>query len=169
VRRVLNDPAYPADSVLAQLDGLREKLSTRAELEIPVVALCTRVMTFGVYDEMSPDQLAPYQTNRAIVYSEIRNFASRTDSDGKYETLLTGKLELLTKEGRSIWRHEEPEIKDMSKQRRGDFFLAQLVSFPADLAPGDYVLKVMIQDKLAGKANEGRLEFAVKGTQFTRK
>jgi hypothetical protein len=31
------------------------------------------------------------------------------------------------------------------------------------------VLKVMIQDTLAGKANEGRLEFSVKGTQLTRK
>jgi hypothetical protein len=53
------------------------------------------------------------------------------------------------------------------ERRREDFFLAQLVTFPADLAPGDYVLKVMLQDLLGGKANEAHTAFSVAERQLT--
>ncbi len=167
MRQLLVDPSHPADETLVALEALRTKLRERAELVIPAVALCTRVRTFGVYDEMPPGQLTAYQTNRTVVYTEVKNFVSKKLADGQYETLLAGRLELLTRDGRLVWHHEESSIKEVSKQRREDFFLAQLVTFPPDLSPGDYVLKVMIQDLLGGKANEAHVEFSIGQPQLS--
>lgn len=161
MRRLLVDPSHPADETLAALELLRTKLRERAELVIPVVALCTRVRTFGVYDEMQPDLFEAHQVNRTVVYTEVKNFVSKKLEDGQYETLLAGRLELLTRDGQLVWHHEEESIKEVSKQHREDFFLAQLVTFPANLVQGDYVLKVMIQDLLGGKANESHIEFSI--------
>ena len=49
-----------------------------------------------------------------------------------------------------MWVREEPEVEDVCRRRRADFFLAQRVSFPPTLPAGDYVLKVTITDKLSG-------------------
>ena len=64
------------------MNALRSQLIRDAELQIPKVALCTKVSTFGVYDVMDPGMLVPYRANRAIVYCEVKNFlADQTESD----------------------------------------------------------------------------------------
>ncbi|MCK4659973.1 MAG: hypothetical protein KAV82_10675 [Phycisphaerae bacterium] len=167
VRELLMDPSHPADETLAALELLRGKLQARAELSIPIVALCTRVQRFGIYDEMPPDQFVAHRRNSAALYTEIKNFVSRKLPDGQYETLLAGRLELLTDDGRLVWHHEEDSIKDISKQQREDFFVGWRVVFPPDLGPGDYVLKVILQDLLGGKANEAHVKISVEPQQLT--
>jgi len=68
---------------------------------------------------------------------------------------------VLTPDGRSVWQHQEPDIVDTSRQRRNDFFLAQMVALPATLEPGEYVLKVSVQDELSGKSNQAIHRFSV--------
>jgi hypothetical protein len=143
------------------VDDLRHQLMRGAELLIPKVALCTRVSTFGVYDEMDHAALLPYHPNRTIVYCELDNFHSEPTDDGEYRVTLASRLEILTADGRSLWNHEEPRIEDHSKQRREDFFLAQLVALPASLGPGDYVLKVTVEDQAAAKATEAVYPFRI--------
>ena len=167
VRRLLVDPSHPADETLAAVENMRAKLQQRAELIIPVVALCSRVRTFGVYDLMPTDQFLAHQANRTVVYTEVKNFVSKRLDDGTYQTRLAGRLELLSKDGSLVWQHEENAIEEVSRQRREDFFLAQLVALPADLAAGDYVLKVILQDLLGGKANEAQVEFKVAERQLS--
>ena len=53
-----------------------------------------------------------------------------------------------------MWRHEEPEIVDRCRRRRKDFFIAQRIALPPTLSAGDYVLKVLVEDKLTGRADE---------------
>ena len=67
----------------------------------------------------------------------------------------------MTSDGDSLWRHEQPDIVDNARQRREDFFLAQLVTFPSTLGPGEYVLKVSIEDKAAAKACEAVFPFTI--------
>ena len=71
---------------------------------------------------------------------------------------------MLTASGQSLWRHDEPEIIDLSRQQREDFFLAQMITLPATLGPGEYVLKVTIQDALSGKSNQAILPFTLGST-----
>lgn len=161
VRQALAEPGPAADHALEAINALRGHFTRDAELLLPTVALCTRVSTFGVYDEMDPSLLVPYRANRAIVYCEIRNFFSDRMPDDTFRVTLSSRLEILTADGQSVWTHEEPNIEDVSRQRREDFFLAQLVTFPPELGPGDYVLKVMIEDTSAAKAAEAVHRFRI--------
>jgi len=161
--RMMCDPLADSDEVLVDIDELRALLRKDAELQIPVVALCTKVTTFGVYDALPAQALRPYQTNRVIVYCEVENFAVEEQGPQQYHSLLAARLELLTSEGRSLWLREEHKIEDVAKQRREDFFLAQLITLPADLPPGEYVLKAAITDLLASKTNEAAFQFTIPG------
>lgn len=161
VRRATQETGPAADQALAAVDDLRHRLMREAELLIPKVALCTKVSTFGVYDEMDHAALLPYRPNRTIVYCELDNFQSEPTGDGEYRVTLSSRLEILTPDGRSLWNHEEPRIEDRSKQRREDFFLAQLVMLPPSLGPGDYVLKVTVEDQAAAKATEAVYPFRI--------
>ncbi|HEY3244004.1 MAG TPA: hypothetical protein VGM03_11710 [Phycisphaerae bacterium] len=154
LRRASQAPASATDDALHEIETVREKLRHSAELAIPGVALCSRVTAFGVYDELPGGTFVAGGTNRAIVYCEIHNFASEKTDGDRYRTLLSSRLELLLPDGRSIWQKEEPQIEDLSRRRREDFFLAQKITLPANLSAGEYVLKVTICDRLAQKTNE---------------
>jgi hypothetical protein len=155
------DPGAAPDDVLAAVDELGGTLRKESELRVPIVALCKKVVTFGVYEELPKNALVPNRANRVIVYCEIENFASQKQNDGEFKTMLSSRMELFTAEGKSVWVAEEDKIEDRSRQKRQDFFLAQLVTLPADLAAGNYVMKVAITDLIAGKTNEGVLKFRI--------
>jgi hypothetical protein len=167
VRAALSDPGPAVDHALTAIDTLRSRFTRDAELLIPRVALCTRVSTFGVYDEMDVAALPAFHANRAIVYCEIKNFYSERLPNESYRVSLSSRLELLTPDGKSLWTHDEPDIEDVSRQRREDFFLAQLVTLPATLSPGEYVLKVTIEDRTAAKANEAVHKFELGTTTLS--
>ena len=63
-RDVLENPVLSAESALEAATALQTSLSEQADLQIPTVALCTRVQTFGVYDEMPAAALVPGQVLR---------------------------------------------------------------------------------------------------------
>ena len=163
ISHLLNDPLADADEALKAVENLRQILQKGAALQIPTIALCTRVARFGLYDEMPADFLRPYQANRIILYCEIKNFTSEHEESGQYHTLLTARFELFTSDGRSLWQHEENKLEDYSRKPREDFFLSQIITLPPGMAPGDYVLKVTITDLLGDKTNEGNHRFSIPG------
>ena len=91
----------------------------------------------------------------------MENFASK-ESDGNFEVRISHQLELLTPEGHSVWRDEkELDVVDSCKNRRRDFFFNRLLTLPADLASGDYVLKVTIKDRVKSQVAEAIHHFEV--------
>ncbi len=163
VDRRFSDPLLDTDAVLASIDDLRDSIRDTAELTIPAVALCSRVQTFGIYDEIPASHLRAHQVNRVIVYCEVDHFKSRIDdSTNQFRTELGSHLELFTADGRSIWSQTEDQIIDLSRQQREDFFLAQLVSFPGNISAGEYVLKIAITDAQAQKTTEAVHRFEVR-------
>ena len=133
-------------------------------LSIPTVALCTKVQAFGVYEELPDGFLREFARNQAIAYFEVANFATEQMPDGRFRTLLSDRFEVLTLEGESIWRHEEPEIEDLSRRRREDFFVAQRIVLPSGVKEGRYVLKVTVEDRLADKQTQAVLPFNIAAT-----
>lgn len=161
IRRLIGDPLASGQDALARVDELRRVLADRADPIVAHVVLCRKVVTFGVYEEMAEGEFVAGRTNPAIVYSEIRNLRSEPVEGGQYRTLLGTRIEVLTPEGDSVWQHEEPEIVDFCRRRRNDFFIAQRIALPSTLPPGDLVLKVLVEDKLSGKAHEAARRFTV--------
>lgn len=159
-RAVVRNPMLVDDNQLAPVEQYARSLADLADPFVARIALCRRVVTFGVYDEQSPADFVAGRAVPTIVYSEIRNFSSQK-TDGGYRTLLGTRLEVLTHDGKSVWEQSEPQIEDLSRTRRTDFFLAQRITLPATLAAGDYILKVYIEDKLSSRANESVRPFTV--------
>ncbi len=161
VRRVVRSPRPGGEEALTRVNELQEVLTRQADPVVTTVVLCQKVVTFGVYEEMTAEDFVAGRTTQTIVYSEIRNFQSEQTDDGRYRTRLATRLEVLTTNGQSVWQHEEPEIADLCRRRRTDFFIAQRVTLPPTLPAGDYVLKVMVEDKLSGKASETSKSFVI--------
>ncbi|UCE60516.1 MAG: hypothetical protein JSU63_01960 [Phycisphaerales bacterium] len=160
-RAVARNPQSTAKDALERVEELREVIVDRVDPEIPTVALCRSVVTFGVYDEMESHEFVAGRTLRTIVYCEIDHLSAERTADGQYRTFVGTRLEVLSEDGKSVWEHEEPEIEDVCRRRRSDFFIAQRIALPPLLSEGEYVLKAFVEDKLSGKANESTYRFFV--------
>lgn len=120
-------------------------------LEISTAKLCSRVEGFGRYSPMSSTWLAGGQ-HRTIVYAEVDHFASRlvrTPSGAEqYEVRLTQELQLYHDvDGLLAWRMPPQDVRDVSRNRRRDFFVVQMVDLPASLSVGRYQLKITLRDE----------------------
>lgn len=154
VRELAANPLSTGEAALAQVEALRATLAQRADPVIATVALCRRVVTFGVFDEMEPDSLIAGREIQTIVYSEVENLQAVRTEDARFETRLATRLELFSTDGTSVWLKEEPEIVDVCRRRRHDFFIAQRITVPPTIPAGEYILKVGIEDRNAGRAAE---------------
>lgn len=161
VRRIALNPLDMGEDALRHVDQLRAAVADRADPVVSTIALCRKVSTFGVYAPMPPESFVAGRPTQTIVYSEIENLRSERTGDGQFRTVLATRLEILSADGRSIWQHEEPEIVDLCRGRRSDFFIAQRITLPPTMAAGDYVLKVLAEDKLSGKASEATYRMTV--------
>jgi hypothetical protein len=150
----------PADAALAAVERLRNQLAAGAPVRVRTVRLASRVDGFGVVTPFAQETYQPGQW--VIVYSELDNLTSRPDTDGQFRTDLSLRVEILTADGRSVLQQEDKHVVDRSLNQRRDFFLARRLRMPADLAAGQYVLRVSVEDQGAAKVGESMLRFEVK-------
>ena len=160
-RSALRDPLLGADAALQQAEQLRASLAQLADPIISTVAFCKSVVNFGVYEEMSQDLFVAGQSIITIVYCEIRNLRAETTEDGQHCYRLGTRLEVLNAEGQSMWKQEEPEIEDRCRVPRTDFFVAQRITLPPTLPPGEYYLRVLVEDHHSGRAHETTHPFTI--------
>lgn len=163
LRAALSDAQHSGEDTLLRLDRLRELIADRTDPSVGTVALCRRVVTFGVYETLGAEDFVAGRSVPCIVYSEIDNLRAERTPGGEYRSVVATRLELLTADGQTMWTHTEPEIVDVCRRRRQDFFIAQRVTLPPVLGEGAYVLKVLVEDKLAGRAHEAAQRFQVSG------
>lgn len=162
VRRVARDPTASGNEAVSVVEALSRLLSAKADPQVTAVRLCRKVVTFGVYEEMLETEFVAGRSVRTIIYSELRNLRSEKTADGQFRTHLATRIEVLSLDGESVWHEEVPDIVDICRVPRRDFFVAQRISLPPTLPAGDYVLKVLVEDKLAGKADEATRAFSIK-------
>lgn len=168
VRGAASNPLLPGEDAIRRTDELRKVLADRADPIVTQIALCKKVATFGVYDELDTSEIVVGRGLQTIVYSEVRNLRAERTEDGRFRTLVSTRLELLTAAGESLWHHEVPDIVDICRRRRTDFFIAQRVNLPPFQQEGEYILKVLVEDKNSGKASETIHRINVPGNSFVR-
>jgi len=147
---------------LQTLEGLLARLQP---LRIPFAAFCRSVSSFGCYDALpEPVTFEAGRTHLVVLYYELVGFRSEPakDKKGWFRTLLNQKLAIMTESGREIWTHRDEDIEDLCRRYRRDFFVTRILRIPANLAPGKYVLRVTVEDKLANQIAETLLRFEVK-------
>jgi len=135
-----------------------ETAQTFEPLGVRSARLCSRVEGYGRYTPMSTTWLRG-QPHRAIVYVEVDNFASTPAVDGRgvrgHEVRLTQELQLFhDADGLLAWRMPPQDVVDFSRNRRRDFFVAQMIELPSSLSVGKYQLKIAVRDGVSGETSE---------------
>lgn len=162
-QKVMHDPTAVSGETVEAVQDLHEWLVSNADLEIPRVVLCTSIHSYGRYEVIPDGFFASGKANRAFLYCEVKNFATESTSDGKYRTRIAHRLELLTPQGHSVWKDpDEMEVVDICLNKRTDFFFNRLVQLPLGINPGDYVLKVTVEDKVKSRIDEASLLLEIK-------
>jgi hypothetical protein len=159
------DPSASATQMLDSVEELRKLLKSHADLQIPAIKLCTKVDGFGVYEEIKSPSFTAGRRNRFIVYCEVKNFRSEPTEDNQWRVLLAQRIKILNGEGKTVFQASDEDVPYVSHRMIEDFFLVQVVDLPASLSPGKHLLRVYVEDKLAGKATENQVEFVVKSGQ----
>ncbi|MCH8880708.1 MAG: hypothetical protein IID34_12615 [Planctomycetes bacterium] len=162
-QKVMDDPTAVSGETVEAVEDLRDWLVSNADLEIPRVVLCTSIHSYGRYEVIPDGFFVSGKANRAFLYCEVKNFATESTSDGKYRTRIAHRLELLTPQGHSVWKDtDEMEVVDICLNKRTDFFFNRLVQLPLGINPGDYVLKVTVEDKVKSRIDEASLLLEIK-------
>lgn len=147
------DPAASATKQLAAMEELRNSLKSRADLSIPVLAICNRIEDYGRYQTIDPPDFPGGVASKALLYVELANFKSEKMPAGEYRTLLSMRTSLLTADGAEVWSEVDDNIQDLAPRPRTEFYLMKPLFLPATLVPGDYVVKTEMEDKLGAKTN----------------
>lgn len=163
-RTLVSNQGQPDENVTGVLDNLRTLLADRLGPSVDTVALCRRVVAYGIYEELSSDELQAGRPLQAIVYSEIKNLKAEKTPEGQFRAVLRTRLELLKSDGTVVWERDEPDVVDTCRRRRSDFFVAQRVSFPLNLSAGDYVLKFFVEDRLSLRTAESNLPLTLESS-----
>lgn len=138
--------------------ALFERIDTLFEhepLEIRELVLCREVSGYGIYEPFDRHIFLAGEPQRLIVYVELDHFHAEPTGDDQYEVKLQQQIVLYNEaDGLAVWRHDPVHITDVSRNRRRDFFVVQLVTLPARLNVGNYRLKVRVTDEHGGSIDE---------------
>lgn len=151
-------------------------------IDIARVELCRSVRGYGVYEPFESTSYIAGRENAMIVYVEVERFTTLSSADapltagvtsggsgggasGGFRVELEQEVVLYNQsDGLAIWREKPVKIEDVSRNRRRDFFVVQLIKLPANLPTGKYVLKVTVKDELA--PNKGAFAESAKSIQI---
>jgi len=150
------------------LADLAERLRAQADLAIPKVALCSSVTGYGQYEAMEPRFVANGKEPQAILYCEIENFSAQLAPGEPQQQQWASELRLesvLYSDNSSqvlkVWADKPETVRDVSRNRRHDFFLRKRISLPKTLSLGRYLLKVSITDTQSNRIAETTLPIEV--------
>jgi len=146
------DPAKAADRVMEVL----KQLSQTKPLTIARAALCSKVTGFGQYTAFGGNAFLAGSGQKAIIYTEVDGFAHREEvasGETMYGVELSQEAALFYAPDNTLqWRWPEQQVREVSRNKRRDFYVIRQIDLPRNLTVGQYVLKVTIRDKAEGKA-----------------
>jgi len=160
-------------------------------LSMPMVALCTRVESFGRYTPLAANRFMVGRTTPLLVYAEVENFKQAPaapdslasarhrergqqgmrEGEGRgeqggagdvHEVRLSIELGIYPESGDPLVYHFPADrIRDTSRRARRDFFVVRRIDVPPTLNTGSYVLKVTLTDEHSGDVAERVIPFTV--------
>ncbi len=110
--------------------------------------LCRKVSGFGDYEVIPGNSFNAGRENPMVLYLEMDRFQIHKQESGLHEVRLSQEVVLYTDPGgAAVWKQPSVQIVDVSRNRRRDFFVTQLIRLPQVLGVGDYLLKVTVTDE----------------------
>ncbi len=151
-RQLISDGRLPeGDELASQLQSADGSQPVR----VRAVHLCRRVSGYGVYDAFDSTSFLAGHEQPVIIYVELDQFRSTKGADDLFHVKLAQEVTLYNEaDGLAVWHQPSVEIADDSHNRRRDFFLVQLIKFPANLTVGKYRLNVRVTDMTDSSLDE---------------
>ncbi len=154
-----DDPAGAVQAATRELNQLQTALQKLSDLRLPAVKVCSAVYGFGQYDALEPARFNAGVPNEFVLYCEVSDFVSEQSEDGWFTSTFDLTTTLLNRAGEAVLELKDTNIVDRCRNRRRDCFIPRLVRLPAALAPGAYVAKTTVVDKLGQKVAQERTTF----------
>ncbi len=145
---------------VGQLRSAIRQLEPISSLSIRRLDFCERIHGFGSIEGRNSTIFD--SGNRMMIYAEVENLATELTDFGSYRTVFSGTLELWAADGSQALMTYSIEPNDSeSTSRRVDYFLSANVTLPSHLPPGEYEMKLRLQDDLNNRQAAGILKFSV--------
>lgn len=145
-------------AALREARRIASMLREEVTLEVRNPTFVKQVEGFGSY---TPAETPLRAGSPAMVYFEVENFANRKSGE-MFDVLLKVRLNILDASGRLVREIDVPAQSYKARRKLTDYFHAPRFRLPRDLAPGRYILKVVVEDKHSERFTEERIEFEVK-------
>ena len=134
-------------------------LAAVSNLEVKSIAFCTEVERYGVVTKFPKNQFQADQ--ELLLYCEIENVAADKLREG-YETQLQGSYEIIDLQGRKIADQLLPMEPEVCQNHRRDYFIVYKIYMPQQIAPGNYQLRLTVEDMKARKFGQNQMDFQIK-------
>lgn len=150
------------DAVVKETQQAGSALTADAALRITDFRLCSRVVNYGLYDEIESYKFQAMRPTPLLTYVEIEGFKSAPAGENRFVTRVRHELELYTeKGGELVYSWPAAPAEDVCGKVRRDFFLPRQIQLPSNLTVGRYRLKVRIVDEQSQHQAESVVAFAI--------
>jgi hypothetical protein len=143
---------------LRHLRTATDHLANVSTLDVGNLTFCKEVLSYGDYRVF--DSYSFRAKAEVVMYVEIDNFAAHPRGDS-FETELHSSYEIVDDAGRRVANVVLPVDKQVSNNRRRDYFIAYLITMPSQIAPGSYRLQLTVEDVIGKKSNHAAIDFRI--------
>ena len=156
------DPGTRAAQTIAQLNSASRQLQSVADLELRNVSFSPQIDGWGLYERFDRDEFEPGQ--EVLLYGEIRNFSSEATATGFYRTAISSTIEIVraNEEDSLLESNDLGQTEDLCRGQRSDFYNSYRIMIPHHLSPGNYQLRLTVEDKLSNRFATQTIGFIVR-------
>ncbi len=134
------------------------KLAAISTLEVRGAAFCTDVQGYGVVTPFSNYLFRADQD--VLLYCELENVAADEIKTG-FETQLQGSYEIIDANGKRVVDQLLPMEKEICANHRRDYFVVYRIFMPVQIAPGNYQMRITIEDMKGKKFGQSQIDFQI--------
>ncbi len=150
------DPSRRAAEAHQCLGEAVQSLSQLGSLVVRQMAFCTEVSSYGVFTRFKNNTFVPGQ--QVLLYAEVENFKSVETHKG-YHTALRSSYQIIDSQGHRVAAESPQLVEEYCQNPRRDYFVRYRLHLPTPLPPGEYTLRLTIEDTLGNKVGESSIAF----------
>lgn len=138
-----------------------QHLASASDLQLGKATFCTAVESYGDIEEFADSKFQP--GDEVLLYFEVDNFVSLPLPDGKnHETYLRGNYEIVASDsGQRVDSQSLKEDRHVSRIPRRDYFMVYRIWMPTSIGPGDYTMRLTVEDVNGRKFGEASVDFKI--------
>jgi hypothetical protein len=138
-------------------------LRSKTDPVIDGVYFATAVRNYGNADYISPARFKPGQ--RVLLVTDLSNFACEAAASGnspeRFTTKMTQRVAIYDGSGKLAWQRSFEAQEYQSSHYISTMFIPRIFALPADVAAGQYTIKVEIIDHLSNRQCESGTQFSI--------